>query len=211
MNPYLGTGPRSEVSSESHKCPYQSIIFSNLWSRIKTQEAAKHFYLFLLQHPKHHLDSFQCTLFVLGTVVAVTSNHCHVLGGALTHLHWSTEPPPAPAPPAVLSTSRSAAWHPQPKPLSLHRNIQDKYLSEMFRALDFLRIFCWNLLGTKNQARSRKHKASSFSNRWQKKKKIAFLQRKTGWGQGQRIKLLFSKTLIWTCLTLKAKQKDNKS
>lgn len=97
MNSYLGTGPRSEVSSESHKCPYQSIIFSNLWSRIKTQEAAKHFYLFLLQHPKHHLDSFQCTLFVLGTVVAVTSNHCHVLGGALTHLHWSREPPPAPA------------------------------------------------------------------------------------------------------------------
>jgi len=28
-NPYFGTGPRSEVSSESHKCPYQSITLSN--------------------------------------------------------------------------------------------------------------------------------------------------------------------------------------
>lgn len=43
------------------------------------------------------------------------------------------------------------------------------------------------------------------------RKNIASLQRKTGWGQGQRIKVLFSKTLIWTCLTLKAKKKYNKS
>lgn len=147
MNPYLGTGPRSEVSSESHKCPYQSIIFSNLWFRIKTQEAAKHFYLLLLQHPKHHLDSFWYTLFVLGTVVAVTSNPCHVLCGALTHLHWSREPPPAPASPSCAQHTQSSCLLPSVpeipnKNFSLHTNIQDKCLSELFRALGFQRIFC---------------------------------------------------------------------
>lgn len=142
MNPYLGTGPRAEVSSESHKCPYQSIIFSNLWSRIKTQETAKHF--FTSQHPKQHLDSFLVYI-VLGTVVAVTSNHCHVPGGALTHLCLSRQHQ---HPPAVLSTPRAAACSPlclrspTKTSLSLHTNIQDKCLSEMFRALGFLRIFC---------------------------------------------------------------------
>lgn len=134
-NPYLGTGPRSEVSSESHKCPYQSIVFSNLWSRIKTQEAAKHFYLLLLRHPKHHLDFSWCTLFVLGTVEAATSNDCHVLGGALTHLYWSREPPPVPASSSIPQLSSAhpeqlpallCAWDPQPKPLSLSTQIYKK-------------------------------------------------------------------------------------